>query len=142
MSTARQLWFLAPLLALSALRFPDQPAYAAAPAKSGAEIRRQLIEKRDVDGAPGLETQLWLIEYPPGAQAPTHRHPVVGLGYVIEGEFESAFGQEPVVRVTAGQSFVDAARTEHRLFRNPSPNHVLRFVIAYTLPRGQAVVQF
>lgn len=111
-------------------------------APKAPEIRRTLLTKQPVDGAPGLETQLWLIEYPPGAAAPAHRHPVVGVGYVIEGEYESVFGEQPMTRVKAGESFVDLAKVEHRMFRNPSKDKLLRFVVAYTIPAGKQPVEY
>lgn len=105
------------------------------------EIHRQLLATRPADGAPGQETQLWLIEYPQGAEAPRHRHPVVGVGYVLEGAFESAFGDDPPVTVRAGESFVDRAHVEHRLFRNAKADSPLKFVVAYTIAKGTPVLE-
>jgi quercetin dioxygenase-like cupin family protein len=99
---------------------------------SGA-IRRTLVDRRPATDLPGWETRLYLIEYPPGAAAPVHVHPAVGVGFVLEGSFESAFGDEAVAAVRAGQGFVDQAAVPHRVFRNPSPEHDLRFLVAYTL---------
>jgi hypothetical protein len=88
-----------------------------------------------------MKTQLWRIEYGPGASAPRHHHPVVGIGFVTEGAFESTFaGQEPT-RVRAGQSFVDLPGVEHRMFRNASGQKPLKFVIAYTLPEGTPTLE-
>lgn len=100
-------------------------------------IRRTLIDRRPATDLPGWETRLYLIEYPPGMAAPLHVHPAVGVGYVLEGRFESAFGTEPVVEVRAGQGFVDQAGVTHRVFRNADPGHALRFVVAYTLRAGE-----
>ncbi|HEX4419052.1 MAG TPA: cupin domain-containing protein [Kofleriaceae bacterium] len=111
---------------------PRGPAPSATPPAPGA-IRRSLIARRPATGLAGWETRLYLIEYPPGASAPPHTHPAVGVGLVLDGRFESAFGDEPTVQVEAGQGFVDQADTPHRVFRNLSPDHPLRFVIAYTL---------
>jgi quercetin dioxygenase-like cupin family protein/DNA-binding beta-propeller fold protein YncE len=111
------------------------------PPEPNAGISRKLLDKRAVVGAMGLETQLWLIEYGPGASAPAHQHPVAGIGYVVEGEFESAFGAEPLVHVGAGQSFVDPANVEHRVFRNASSERRLKFLVAYTIPSGTPIVQ-
>jgi len=99
-------------------------------------IRRTLIGREPALGLPGWETRLYLIEYAPGAAAPLHAHPAVGVGLVLEGRFESAFADEPVVEVQAGQAFVDQAEVTHRVFRNPSADRVLRFVVAYTLRAG------
>jgi len=86
---------------------------------------------------PGWETRLYLIEYPPGVVAPRHAHPFVGIGYVLEGRFESAFEGETPTIVESGRSFVDKAEVVHVLFRNPDPVHPLRFLIAYTIRKGE-----
>lgn len=129
--------------ALTALLLGSSSAQGAgaAPATTASGITRQLLEERPVAGAPGMKTQLWRIEYAPGASAPRHHHPVVGIGFVTEGAFESTFaGQEPT-RVRAGQSFVDLPGLEHRVFRNASAQQPLKFVIAYTLPEGTPTLE-
>ncbi|MEO8180835.1 MAG: cupin domain-containing protein [Deltaproteobacteria bacterium] len=118
-----------------------RPAAAQPPRAAAPEIRRQLLDRRPAEGAPGLETQLWLIDYPPGASAPSHHHPVVGIGYVIEGAFDSTFADQPPVHVGAGQSFVDPARIEHRVFRNSSSTQPLKMLVAYTIPSGTPPVE-
>jgi quercetin dioxygenase-like cupin family protein len=135
--------WLAPLvLAGSALLLALGSAEAAAGKAPAPAIRRQLLDQRPAEGAPGLETQLWLIDYPPGASAPAHHHPVVGIGYVIEGAFDSEFAGQAPLHVSAGQSFVDPARIEHRLFRNASSSQPLRMLVAYTIPSGMPPVEF
>jgi quercetin dioxygenase-like cupin family protein len=129
------------LLVLCALSFTSYRPLEARASEPSAGISRKLLDKRAVAGAPGLETQLWLIEYAPGASAPVHQHPVAGIGYVVEGAFESAFGDEPSVKVSAGQSFVDPANVEHRVFRNASRERQLKFLVAYTIPSGTPIVQ-
>lgn len=99
---------------------------------SNSGITRTLIQ-RTAAHQPGWETRIYLIEYPPLAEAPVHVHPARGVGYVIQGEFESAFGNGPVTKVLTGEGFVDEAEVQHRIFRNPSPDHPLRFVVAYTM---------
>ncbi|WP_437593347.1 cupin domain-containing protein [Sorangium sp. So ce1000] len=120
-----------------------QPAPAAteppATPLSQGEIRRTLVESRPATGLPGWETRLYLIEYGPGAVAPLHVHPVVGVGRVLEGSFASAFGDEPLVQVNAGQGFVDPPGVPHRVFRNVSQSQPLRFVIAYTIRAGEQI---
>lgn len=152
--TARRTTFII-TFALEAASFPGLRPVAAAPSTAAPApavsrgldpmtapaIRRTLLEERPVEGVPGLLTQVWLIEYPPGASAPSHHHPVVGIGYVVQGAFDSAFGEDPVARVSAGQSFVDPPRVEHRLFRNASATEPLKFVMSYSIPRGTPIVE-
>jgi quercetin dioxygenase-like cupin family protein len=127
---------------LSACRSAKGPesAVSVAPkreAVAATKIRRTLLESRSAVGLPGWETRLYLVEYGPGAVATLHIHPAVGIGFVLEGSFESAFGNDPPVTVHAGEGFVDSAGTPHRLFRNLSANSELRFVIAYTIRAGE-----
>jgi hypothetical protein len=53
--------------------------------------------------------RLFLITYPPNADASKHSHPVVGVGLVPEGTMVSAFGDDPEETFTAGKSFLDRA---------------------------------
>ncbi len=107
------------------------PAAPLATEKASTTIRRTLVRRQPAH-EPGYETRLYLVEYPPLAKANPHVHPAVGIGWVVEGSFESAFGDEPITTVHEGEGFVDPADIPHRFFRNPSPDHALRFVIAYT----------
>jgi len=103
-------------------------------------IRRTLLGHCDLPDMPGWELRLYLIEYAPGAAAPLHHHPVGGLGYVINGSFESAFDKEQPIVKHAGESFQDLRTTPHVLFRNTDRANPLKFVIAYVVPRGAPVV--
>ena len=131
------------LCAMSLLGCRESPLAAAAAsaaspvlrATSTTGIRRTLVGRQPAH-EPGWETRLYLVEYPPGATATAHVHPAIGVGWGVDGEFESAFGNDPVVTVRAGQGFYDLADTVHRVFRNSSPEHPLRFVIAYTIRVG------
>jgi quercetin dioxygenase-like cupin family protein len=101
-----------------------------------AEIERMLLQISPIADVPGWETRLFLIEYPPGADASGHSHPVVGLGYVLEGSVISAFDDDELETFVAGQSFTDAA-SFHRISRNGSSTEPLRFLIAYAVKTGE-----
>jgi len=111
------------------------PATAAVSARSSSpsprEVRRELLTRRELPELPGWESRMYLVEFPPGAQSPLHEHVVSCVGYVLEGSFESAFGDGPAKVTHAGESFVDLPHEPHR-FRNASANQPLRFVIAGT----------
>jgi quercetin dioxygenase-like cupin family protein len=103
-------------------------------------VTRIELAHGDVPGT-DLETRLYLITYPAGAAAPVHHHPVQGLGYILEGEARSAYGQNPPVTLTERQSFVDLANVPHTLFENANPRGPLRFLIAYTVKKGAPVIE-
>lgn len=80
--------------------------------------------------------RLFLITYPPGADASNHSHPVVGIGMVLEGIMVTAFDNDPEETYTAGQSFQDKA-SFHRVSRNGSDTQRMTFLIAYTVQTGK-----
>ncbi len=99
-------------------------------------ITRKLLQSSPVEGAPGWETRLYLITYPPAADGGGHSHPVPGIGYVIEGNMVSAFDDDTEEIVLAGQGFQDKA-SFHRVSRNGSATEPMQFVIAYTVRIGE-----
>jgi quercetin dioxygenase-like cupin family protein len=101
---------------------------------------RTLLDSRDIPDQPGYETRIYLIEYGAGVAADPHVHPVAGVGYVIQGSFESAFADEAPTVTHQGESFVDQVGKVHRIFRNLNAIAPLRFVIAYAVAKGTAVV--
>jgi quercetin dioxygenase-like cupin family protein len=102
-------------------------------------IKRTLLSSVPVEGLPGWETRLYMIEYAPGADGSGHHHPVTGVGHMLEGTILSAFGEDEVISIRAGDSFVDAAHRIHTVSRNASQSEPLRFVIAYTVREGEPV---
>jgi quercetin dioxygenase-like cupin family protein len=107
-----------------------------------ASIQRTLLCSSPVDGLPEWETRLYLVEYAPGADGSGHHHPSVGLGYMLSGTILSAFGDDSAIAIHEGESFVDAAHQVHTVSRNASETEPLRFLIAYTVKRGEPVTVF
>jgi quercetin dioxygenase-like cupin family protein len=130
----------AAILAAGTLALAGATAAADSANTTPAAVTRVELAHSDVPGT-DLETRLYLITYPPGAAAPLHHHPVEGLGYILEGAARSAYGQNPPVTLTEGQSFVDLADVPHTLFVNTNPRGPLRFLIAYTVKKGAPVIE-
>jgi len=102
-------------------------------------IRRTLLRSAPVEGLPGWETRLYMIEYSPRADGSGHHHPVVGLGYMLSGTILSAFANDEPASINEGESFVDAAHLVHTVSRNASATAPARFVIAYTVKQNEPV---
>ena len=124
------------LFVLSACHGGQIPATTLATAAAPREIRRTLLSQQDVPDLPGWEIRTFLVEYPPGAVAPRHVHPALGVAYVLEGRCESAFEGEAPTITEQGRAFVEKEGPVHILFRNPDLEHPLRFLIAYTIRKG------
>ena len=99
-------------------------------------ITRTLLQSSPIAETSGWETRLFLVEYPPGADASGHSHPVVGLGYVLEGSVVSAFDNDEPETFVAGHSFLDPA-SFHRISRNGSQTEPLRFLVSYAVEIGE-----
>lgn len=85
----------------------------------------------------GEEFRLVLTTYPPGVGLPSHHHPSVGHNYVLEGVAESQYEGEDLKRFTAGLSYQDQAQVTHTIFRNADRTSPLKYLIAYTVKKGQ-----
>jgi quercetin dioxygenase-like cupin family protein len=93
------------------------------------EVKRTLLAQKEIAALPGMESRLYLIEYPPGSEGKVHIHTQQGIGYVLEGSFESSFGDGPVAVKHAGDGFVDLPGKPHH-FRNAERSQGLRFLFA------------
>ena len=113
---------------------------AEVPAVRPSEIRRTLVAQSDIANLPGFESRLYLVEYPPGAQADVHSHTEQCVGYVLEGSFESAFGDGPAATKRAGEGFIDLPGQPHH-FKNADSARPLRFVVAGTFRKDEPLFQ-
>jgi len=131
---------------------PDATGFAPGTEHSAAElafapasgpvtaVKRALLIQREIADLPGRETRIYLIEFPPAASSKLHLHTTPGVGYVLEGSFESAFGDEPATNKRAGEAFVDLPGQPHH-FKNADATRPLRFVVAGTYHRDEPLFQ-
>ena len=99
-------------------------------------IKHEIVKATDIPGT-DQEMRVVRVDFLPGAADPVHHHPVAGVGYIVEGEAESAFENGTPITLSTGQSFIDPANTQHTLFRNKSTTHSLQFLMFYTVKKGQ-----
>ena len=85
----------------------------------------------------GEDFRLVLTTYPPTVGLPAHHHPSVAHNYILEGVAESQYLGEELKRFTAGDSYQDKAVTPHNIFRNGDSSSSLKYLIAYTVKKGQ-----
>jgi len=86
----------------------------------------------------GEDFRLVLTTYPPGVGLPLHHHPSVAHNYILEGVAESQYEGEALFRFTSGQSYQDKASVKHQIFRNPDRSAPLKYLIAYTVKKGES----
>src|SRR5262245_15002155 len=79
--------------------------------------QRDVTEK--IDGKEAKATVLE-VTFGPGQKDAPHHHAGPVFGYVLEGEYEHALGDEPAKKYKAGDTFYEPSGSVHRVARNPS----------------------
>jgi quercetin dioxygenase-like cupin family protein len=104
--------------------------------KGGAKVtqlsRRDIVEKLDGKDAKATVEEVTLG---PGQEVPPHRHAGPVFGYVLEGEYEHALGDDPVATYKAGDTFYEPTGCVHRVTRNPSARAKTRLLAVILHPR-------
>jgi quercetin dioxygenase-like cupin family protein len=99
-------------------------------------ITRTTLEQHE--SASGDQFRMVLTEYPPGVGLPSHHHPSVAMNYILEGKAESQYADEDQIKLlSAGESYQDKAEVQHLIFRNPDRTAALKYLIVYTVRKGQ-----
>jgi quercetin dioxygenase-like cupin family protein len=103
----------------------------------GQETVRKLSERDVIETIDGKEARVTTVEvtFGPGVGGQPHRHPGPIFGYVLEGEFEFALGDQPVRTLKAGETFYEPSGSLHRVHRNPSDETRTRVLAVILHPR-------
>ena len=104
----------------------------------GPETVRTLSERDIVEKIDGQEARVTTQEvtFEAGQAGLPHRHAGPIFGYVLEGEFEFALGDEPTVTLKAGDTFYEKSGVVHRAARNPSTKTKTRVLAVILHPRA------
>jgi quercetin dioxygenase-like cupin family protein len=75
-----------------------------------------------IPNVPGKSLTAVIVDYPPGAASPVHRHAGSAFiyAYVVSGEVESQVDDAPKRVYRAGESFFEEPGAVHRISRNAS----------------------
>ena len=102
---------------------------------------RTELMRRDIPEDSVHEVVMFLLSLPPGGAAPAHKHPGIGVGYVLEGIYESQYEGEELKTFTVGDAIYDLAQTPHLIARNGSATEPLRFIMTFIVKKGQPTVE-
>jgi quercetin dioxygenase-like cupin family protein len=70
---------------------------------------------------PGKSITTLLVEFPPNAFTPRHRHPGSVTAYVLKGTLRSQLNDGPVGTFGVGGTWFEPPGTIHSMVENPSP---------------------
>ena len=98
------------------------------PAGAVDAIVNPLMEK-PFNNLPGQEGLMLMVEYPPGAVDPVHRHDAHGFIYVLEGSIVMGVKGGKEQTLTPGQTFYEGPDDIHTVGRNASKTKPAKFLV-------------
>ncbi len=90
----------------------------------------------DLAGAPGKAGTMVLVEYPPGAADPVHRHDANVFVYVLEGSIVMQLRGAAPVTLHSGQTFYEGPDDVHMIGRNASTTKPAKFLAFFVKDGG------
>ena len=126
---------IARVLLLVCLSFNAIPAFATAEA-----IVTPLVAK-DLPEFQGKEGVMILVEYPPGATDPVHRHNAHAFVYVLEGSIVMRLRDAAEVTLSPGQTFYEGPDDVHIVGRNASDTRPAKFVVFLVKNQGAPILE-
>lgn len=94
---------------------------------------------QELSDLPGKEALMLVVEYPPGAVSPPHRHNAHTFVYVLEGSVVMGVSGKPEVTLTPGQTFYENPGDVHSVARNASESEPAKFLVFFLKDKGAAV---
>lgn len=91
---------------------------AAAPGRPATEIKP--ISCTPLPDIPGKAVTVAVVDFPPDAYTPRHRHPGNVTAFVLKGTLKSQLAGEPPITYTQGQSWFEPTGAIHLYAENAS----------------------
>lgn len=126
------------LCAATAMMLLCQMAPLPAAAAPEASVRSLVTEP--LPEYAGKEVQMIVVEYPPGAADPVHRHDAHAFVYVLEGSIVMGVKGGKEVRLNPGDTFHEAPNDIHTVGRNASDTRPARFVVFLMKNKGAPIL--
>lgn len=126
----------------------SRPMFSSAtvPGGSGAAAPPATLSKviscEPLPNVPGKSVTTTLVDFPPLAYSPAHRHPGSVTAIVLEGTIRSQLGGGPVGTFKTGETFFEPPGTLHVFADNPDPVRPARLVAVFVTDEncGQLVL--
>ena len=112
----------------------------AQPAKAAPEASVTPLRTEALPEYPGKEVQMIVVDYPPGAVDPVHRHDAHAFVYVLEGSIVMAVKGGKEVTLKAGDTLHEAPNDIHTVGRNASATQPARFVVVLIKNKGAPIL--
>jgi len=107
-------------------------AHSAAPPATKATP----LMTRPLAGIPGKEAMMLTVDFPPGADSPSHRHNANTFVYVLEGSVIMQVAGGPVMTLRAGDTFYESPTDVHSVAKNASATEPARILVFFVKDEG------
>lgn len=94
------------------------------------------LMSRDLPDIPGKDALMIIVDYPPGAADPVHRHDAHGFIYVLQGSIIMQVQGGKEVTLTPGQTFYEGPDDIHTVGRNASQTEPAKFLVLLIKKQG------
>lgn len=111
-----------------------------APSRAAEEARVTELMTRPLEGVPGKEVAMIMVEYPPGSVDPVHRHNASTFVYVLEGTIEMQMEGADKVTLHPGDTFYEDPNGVHLVGRNASDTKPAKFVVVLVKNQGAPIL--
>ena len=126
---------IARALLLVSLSFNSVPALASQEAVVTPLVAKDLPEFK------GKEGVMILVEYPPGASDPIHRHDAHAFVYMLEGSIVMQVRGAAEVTLSPGQTYYEGPNDVHIVGRNASNTRPAKFVVFLVKNQGAPILE-
>src|ERR671916_66984 len=115
--------------------------FIAVPALAGPEAVVTPLFAKDLPELQGKEGVMILVEYPPGATDPIHRHDAHAFVYVLEGSIVMQLRDAAEVTLSPGQTYYEGPDDVHIVGRNASGTRPAKFVVFFVKNQGAPILE-
>ena len=122
-------------LLLASISFVAVPAFASPEAVVTPLVTKDLPEFK------GKEGVMILVEYPPGASDPIHRHNAHAFVYVLEGSIVMQLRNAAQVTLSSGQTYYEGPNDVHIVGRNASNTQAAKFIVFLVKKQGAPILE-
>ena len=103
------------------------------------EANVKSLMSKDLKDFPGKEGLMIVVEYPPGATDPIHRHNAHAFVYVLEGSIVMQLKGGKEVTLKPGQTFYEGPDDVHIVGRSADKTKPAKFVVFLVKDKGAPV---
>jgi quercetin dioxygenase-like cupin family protein len=109
-------------------------------ATASPEATATPLMTKELPDLPGKEALVLVVDYPPGAVDPVHRHDAHAFVYVLEGSIVMGVKGGKEVTLTPGQTFYEGPNDIHTVGRNASATKPAKFLVVAIKAKGAPVL--